>query len=164
MRTCNTADDVRQLAGTLSGYLRPGDVVLMKGDLGAGKTLFVQGVAQSLGVAENVISPTFNILLSYHSGGLPLFHFDLYRLEDEAELEDIGFYETLDGDGACFVEWGEKFPGCLGYAFLEVDITIEDDESRRVRVHAYGQRARSLLTVWGSDSTSRLTKVPGDFS
>ena len=110
MRKTTSPEATKQLASTLAPYLRAGDVVVLEGDLGAGKTQFVQGVAAGLGIRDQVTSPTFNILLSYPEGSLPLYHFDLYRLEHPDELEDIGYFETIDGDGASFVEWGEKFP------------------------------------------------------
>ncbi len=164
IRQLTSPQATKQLAATLSPYLRPGDMIQLKGDLGAGKTQFVQGVAEGLGVSESVVSPTFNVLLSYDSGALPLHHFDLYRLDGLDQLEDTGFYDVVDADGVSFVEWAEKCPGCMGATFLEIELTIDEDETRRIRVHAYGQRARSLLTVWGSDSKSRLIKFAGDKS
>ena len=82
--------DMDALARTLAPHLRLGDVFLLNGDLGAGKTKFVRGVAQALGVQEDVTSPTFTILISYRTGSLPINHFDLYRLDDSEELTDIG--------------------------------------------------------------------------
>ena len=122
MRKTTSSEATKQLAATLAPYLQAGDVIVLSGDLGAGKTQFVQGVAAGLGVRDQVTSPTFNILLTYPAGSLPLYHFDLYRLEEADELEDIGYYETIDGDGASFVEWGEKFPEALPYGYLEISI------------------------------------------
>lgn len=159
-RRTTSTEATKQLAQTLAPYLHEGDVIVLTGDLGAGKTQFVQGVARGLGIAEEAVtSPTFNILLSYEGQkGLPLYHFDLYRLETADELEDIGYYETVDADGVSFIEWGEKFPSALPYAYLEVAILVEEDGMRRVRVHAYGDRPRQLLFVWAKDSKSRLTQ------
>lgn len=94
----------------------PGDVIVLDGDLGAGKTQFVQGVAAALGVRAAVTSPTFNILLEYHDGRLPLYHYDLYRLDERWQLEDIDYYSAIDGDGdgAAFVGMGREVP--RGYA------------------------------------------------
>lgn len=161
MRKTTSSEATKQLAATLAPYLQAGDVIVLSGDLGAGKTQFVQGVAAGLGVRDQVTSPTFNILLTYPAGLLPLYHFDLYRLEEADELEDIGYYETIDGDGASFIEWGEKFPEALPYGYLEISIRVDDEGNRFVRTHAYGDRARRLLFVWAKDSKSRLMKCAG---
>ena len=161
MRKTTSSEATKQLAATLAPYLQAGDVIVLSGDLGAGKTQFVQGVAAGLGVRDQVTSPTFNILLTYPAGSLTLYHFDLYRLEEADELEDIGYYETIDGDGASFVEWGEKFPEALPYGYLEISIRVDDEGNRSVRTHAYGDRARRLLFVWAKDSKSRLMKCAG---
>lgn len=158
LRKTTSPEATKQLASTLARYLRPGDVIVLSGDLGAGKTQFVQGVAAGLGVSAAVTSPTFNILLSYPEGALPLYHFDLYRLEDSNELEDTGFYETVDGDGATFIEWGEKFPEALPYGYLDISISVDADGNRLVQAHALGDRSRQLLFVWAKDSKSRLMK------
>ncbi len=107
MRT-ESAAQTMAAGEALAPLLVAGDVVLLSGDLGAGKTQFAKGVAEGLGVVEPVTSPTFNILL-VHQGRLPLYHFDLYRLEHADELEDLDYYATLESDGVCLVEWGDRF-------------------------------------------------------
>lgn len=163
IRKTSTPEATKQLAATLAPYLRPGDVVLLSGDLGAGKTQFVQGVAAKLGTRAAVTSPTFNILLEYTDGSMPIYHFDLYRLDDPDELEDIAYFEAVDGDGdgVAFVEWGEKFPSAMPCDYLEVSITTDAAGDRKIRVHSFGERSRQLLFVWAKDSKSRLMKATG---
>ena len=158
-RKTTSPEATKQLASTLARYLHPGDVVVLEGDLGAGKTQFVQGVAQGLGIKAPVTSPTFNILLSYEDGTLPLYHFDLYRLERVEELEDIGYYETVEGDGVTFIEWGEKFPQALPCDFLRIRLSVCDDASRLVEVRSSGERSRDVLFAWTKDSRSQLVTM-----
>lgn len=137
----------KALAHALAACLQPGDTVLLSGDLGAGKTQFVQGIAEALGATEVPISPTFNIVLSYESGRLALHHFDLYRLDDPAQLADIGLREYLDSGGVCFVEWAEKFPGAFD-EFLSVEMEKLSESGRRVCTRAVGKRPAELLDAW----------------
>ena len=148
-RTTTTPEATKQLAATLAPYLHAGDVVVLDGDLGA-----------ALGVRAAVTSPTFNILLEYHDGRLPLYHYDLYRLDERWQLEDIDYYSAIDGDGdgAAFVEWAEKFPEDMPYDYLEITITADGNGTRRIVAHSYGSRSRQLLCVWANDSKSRLGK------
>ena len=136
-----------ELGRRLAALLEPDDVVSLTGDLGAGKTALVKGVAEGLGVAEPVVSPTFNILL-VHPARIPLLHFDLYRLDDEAQLEDIAFYETIESGGASFIEWGERFPHALPPDHLAVAMEITGDESRRLTLVPGGPRAEKLADGW----------------
>ena len=163
IRRTNSVEATKQLAATLAPYVHPGDVIVLEGDLGAGKTHFTHGFAAALDIQTPVTSPTFNILLSYYHGRVPLHHLDLYRLDDATQLEDIGYYELIDGDsdGVAFVEWAEKFPESLPCDYLEVVIRRDpaDENARQVRVHSFGPRSRQLLCVWARDSKSRLQKT-----
>ncbi len=159
-RITNSPDGTKQLAATLAPYVHAGDVVVLDGDLGAGKTQFVQGFAQAFGVLEQIVSPTFNLMLAYQ-GHLPLYHFDLYRLEEAAQLEDIGFYETIDADGVTFIEWGSRFADAMPYSYLRVTLSASEEGKRQVSVRSVGDRARQLLCVWANDSKSRLMKCGG---
>ena len=124
-----------ELARRLAGVLRPGTVICLDGDLGAGKTLFVQNLAASLGVQREVTSPTFNLMNVYEDGRLPLVHFDLYRLEQEYELDEIGFYDYAENpDGLVLIEWAEKFPECLPEDHIALEIQRTDVEDERVLV------------------------------
>ena len=154
-------EETYELGRKMGREAEPGQIVCLSGDLGVGKTVFTQGFAAGLGIEGPVNSPTFTILQQYEDGRLPLYHFDLYRLEDPDELEDIGYFETIDGDGASFVEWGEKFPSALPYGYLEIAVTVDADGNRTVRAQSFGDRARQLLFVWAKDSKSRLMKAAG---
>lgn len=143
------AGETERAGSLLAACLERGDVVALAGDLGAGKTHLVQGVARSLGVDDPVTSPTFNILL-VHPGVLPLYHFDLYRLDDEAQLEDIGFYETLEADGVSFIEWGDRFPDALPADHLLVVIERTGETDRTFTLRAGGARAVRLADAWAT--------------
>ena len=103
-----------------------GEVYALIGDLGAGKTVFTKGFAQGLGIEEPVNSPTFTILQIYEEGRIPLFHFDVYRIEEPEEMEEVGFDEYIDGDGVCLIEWagriGELLPPDVIVVRIEKDL------------------------------------------
>ncbi len=126
-RQTQSPEETFQLGKELSLQAGPGDLILLEGDLGAGKTLFAQGFAQGLGVREYVNSPTFTLLQIYDSGRIPLYHFDLYRLESPEELFEVGAEEYFSGEGVCLVEWGERFAAWLPGPY--VLIRIERDEN-----------------------------------
>jgi tRNA threonylcarbamoyladenosine biosynthesis protein TsaE len=131
----------------LAHLVRAGDVVVLSGDLGAGKTQLTKGLAEGLGVVEPVTSPTFNILL-VHEGRVPLYHFDLYRLEDADELVDLDYFATLEADGVSVVEWGDRFADAMPSEGLCVAITIEGDEARRLAITPIGTRGETLASEW----------------
>lgn len=143
------AGETERAGALLAACLKRGDVVALAGDLGAGKTHLVQGVARALGVDGAVTSPTFNILL-VHPGVLPLYHFDLYRLDNEAQLEDIDFYETLEADGVSFIEWGDRFPDALPADHLLVLIERTGETDRTFMLRAGGPRAGELADAWAA--------------
>ncbi len=143
----NSPEDTR-LVGVLVGQLaRPGHTVLLSGPLGAGKTLFVQGVADGLGVREAVRSPTFALVNEYHSGRLPLYHVDLYRLANSDEVATVGVEEYLERhDGVIAVEWPERAPGLWPEEALHVRLEpLSDAESRLITLQAAGAAHRALL-------------------
>jgi len=113
----------------LGRMLKPGAVVALYGELGAGKTAFTRGIAAGLGIGMNVSSPTFTIVNEYH-GDVPLFHFDMYRLENEKELFDIGWDDYHDRGGVCVVEWSEKVPGAFSPETISVFFSILGDNDR----------------------------------
>lgn len=138
-----SADETRALGETLGRVLAPNDVVALTGDLGAGKTVLVQGIAAGLGVVGHVPSPTFNILL-VHRAPITLYHFDLYRLEHVRQLADIDFYETLESDGVCVIEWADRFPDELPPDRLDITIVANDDGERELLTAGRGPIARKL--------------------
>lgn len=133
--TTHSADETQALGKKLAESLRPGDVIAYFGDLGAGKTAFTRGVAEGLGVSEQVTSPTYTIVNEYLSGRLPLFHFDMYRLGSSDELFDIGWEDYLARGGVCAVEWSENVEDALQDA---IRVTIEKDpvepDTRRITI------------------------------
>ena len=132
-------DQTRQLAEAVAAVVRDGDVLLLVGDLGAGKTAFTQGFARALGVAEPVTSPTFTLVRTYE-GRLRLNHLDVYRLDQVQEAEDLGLGELLD-DGVTVIEWGDTIASALPSEYLEVRFTFGDgDDDRLVAFRAVGRR------------------------
>lgn len=148
----STTDETIDLGERLGRLLQAGDVLVLTGDLGAGKTQLTKGIARGMGISDDVTSPTFNILMVYEGGSMPLYHFDLYRLDDPDQLEDIGFYDALEGDGPCVIEWGEQFADEIGPERLEVYLTRLDDQveagaepPREVRFVVHGPRAKQIV-------------------
>ena len=124
--------DTEALGRALVQRLQPGAVVAFTGDLGAGKTAFVRGMAQGLGIPQRVTSPTFTIVNEYEGGRLPLFHFDMYRLGSADELYDIGWEDYLARGGVCAVEWSENVSDALEPGAIRVDIRRGPEEDDRV--------------------------------
>ena len=117
----NSPAETEALGAALAGRLKPGAVVAFSGDLGAGKTAFVRGMARGLDIPERVTSPTFTIVNEYEGGRLPLFHFDMYRLSSSDELFDIGWEDYLVRVGVCAVEWSENVSDALEGDCIRVD-------------------------------------------
>jgi tRNA threonylcarbamoyladenosine biosynthesis protein TsaE len=127
----DSADATRAVAAALAEQLVPGDLVLLVGDLGAGKTAFVQGLARGLGIEEPVTSPTFTIVQEYE-GRLRLAHVDVYRLDRVQDLYDLGFDEMIDDDGVTVVEWGDLVAQALPTEHLLVRIEPGTADTERV--------------------------------
>ena len=124
--------ETEALGARLAAVLSPGDVVAYRGGLGMGKTAFTRGLARGLGYSGRVTSPTFTIVNEYEGGRLPLFHFDMYRLEDADSLFDIGWEDYLDRGGVCAVEWSEIVSDALEDGVLRVDIRRGAGEGERI--------------------------------
>ncbi|MDR3293805.1 MAG: tRNA (adenosine(37)-N6)-threonylcarbamoyltransferase complex ATPase subunit type 1 TsaE [Clostridiales bacterium] len=132
--TSNSVHETIMIAITLTKILRKGDVLLLSGDLGAGKTHFVKGVAEGLGIKERIVSPTFTIMNVYESGAIPLYHLDMYRVENEDELFETGLLDYLDKDDAIIaVEWN-KYKTFGEKRVFEIELKRTGDETRTIVV------------------------------
>lgn len=128
----NSPLETEALGERLAAHLHPGDVIAYTGDLGAGKTAFTRGLARGLGVTDRVTSPTFTIVNEYEGGRLPLFHFDLYRMDSPEELFDIGWEEYLARGGVCAVEWSEHAQDAFEEEPIWVDIRQGERDEQRI--------------------------------
>ena len=129
----NSPEETEQIGERLAKTLTPGTVLAYRGDLGAGKTAFTRGLARGLGYSDPVTSPTYTIVNEYLGGRLPLFHFDMYRLQSDDDLWDIGWEDYLDRGGVCAVEWSENVPEAMAGA-LTVNIEKLGDTTRRITI------------------------------
>jgi tRNA threonylcarbamoyladenosine biosynthesis protein TsaE len=135
-----SADDTREMGVAVAGLATPGDVILLAGDLGAGKTTFAQGFARGLEVEQRVTSPTF-VLMQHYKGRLPIVHVDVYRLDHLQEVIDLGLHELLDEGAVALVEWGDVIAPALAPDFLEIRFEYDDaDDERLVRLRGVGPR------------------------
>lgn len=137
----SSVEVTRDLAAAIAELARPGDLVLLVGDLGAGKTAFTQGFARGLGIDDQVTSPTFALVQSY-TGRLDLYHLDVYRLDQVAEALDLGLSELLDEGAVTIIEWGDAIAPVLPHDYLEVHLTVDSDDLdvRHVALVPVGQR------------------------
>ena len=121
----NSTEETEKWAGELASKLPSGSVLALHGNLGAGKTVFARGFARGLGITEPICSPTFTIIQEYESGRLPLYHFDVYRIGDIEEMEEIGYDDYFFGQGICLIEWANLIEEILPENLIKV--TIEKD-------------------------------------
>jgi tRNA threonylcarbamoyladenosine biosynthesis protein TsaE len=139
----HSKEETKALGKALSAFLRPGDVILLEGDLGAGKTTFVGGVADGLHIQEDVISPTFNIMKCYFHGSLPLYHIDAYRLE--GQNIEIGLDEYIEGDGACFIEWPDFIAPLIPEEKLEIVLRNVGQNDREIVMKSDAARFEEII-------------------
>jgi len=130
---CPTEADTAAFAARLAPLMRPGDVVLLSGGLGVGKTRFTAGLAAGLGVEEQVVSPSFVLVRRYDSGFLPLIHVDVYRLSSVNEFDDLDVLE-MAAEGVLVIEWGDAVEPVVPEDHLRVEFEVEDDETRIIRL------------------------------
>jgi len=137
--TCSTVDDTVSLGKALAGSLKKGDVVALKGPLGAGKTYFAKGIAMALGVKDAVTSPSYTIVSEYdgilQGNSIKIYHIDAYRLAGNDDFSAIGGEEMIFGDGISIIEWCERVPEFIKKGALRVDIQIMDDEKRHFHIY-----------------------------
>lgn len=138
-------EETREFGIKLGSLLKSGDIVCLNGDLGAGKTTLTKSIGLGLGVEDYITSPTFALINEYN-GRFPVYHFDVYRLENVEELYDLGFDEYFYGHGVCIVEWAEKIEKLLPKERIVLDIKkgIDIDE-RRINITIYGNRYKEIL-------------------
>ena len=117
-----SAEETFELGKSLGEKARPGQIYTLNGDLGTGKTVFTQGFAKGLQIEERVNSPTFTILQIYEEGRLPFYHFDVYRIGDVEEMEEIGYEDCFFGEGVCLIEWAELIQEILPENVIRVDL------------------------------------------
>jgi len=132
-----SAEETMAIAADFARAAKPGDIICLSGPLGAGKTVFAQGFAKEIGCIGHVTSPTFTILQVYEGGRLPIYHFDLYRLEGGLdELEGIGYEDYFYADGVCLIEWPSMIPEAMPPTAIWLEMSIDftnDAESRKIR-------------------------------
>ncbi|MEO6629494.1 MAG: tRNA (adenosine(37)-N6)-threonylcarbamoyltransferase complex ATPase subunit type 1 TsaE [Aquihabitans sp.] len=139
MARTTSAAETQAMAAAIADFCRPGDVVVLAGEMGAGKTAFAQGFARGLGITDRVTSPTFTIVREYSGPGLALHHLDVYRLDHLREVLELGIGEMLDEDAVMLVEWGDAVLPALGDLYLEIRITFgEGDDDRQLELSSRG--------------------------
>jgi tRNA threonylcarbamoyladenosine biosynthesis protein TsaE len=152
VRRSGSPEATEALGAALGAALARGDLVLLSGPLGAGKTRFVKGLARGIGSGARVRSPSFTLVHEY-SGPCPLLHLDLYRLE-RAEALELGLDELLER-GAVVVEWGERFPESITPEALELELSIAGEHARSLAARARGERGLELLSAWRAIEQAR---------
>jgi tRNA threonylcarbamoyladenosine biosynthesis protein TsaE len=156
-----SAAETEALGRALGAQLRPGDVVALTGELGAGKTVLARGIAAGAEAGGHVASPTFTLVREYR-GRIPVFHADLYRLEAPDQLGDLGLEELLDGEGIVVIEWAEKARALLPAEYLEVEIRFtERDDERLIVLRPRGARYEAVVGRLGR-GTGSAHADPGD--
>lgn len=141
-------EEIDKISQKMANFVKEGEVIVLIGDLGTGKTTFVQKLAKSLGVTENLKSPTFNYVLEYYTGRLPLFHFDVYRISDPEEVYEIGYEEYISGNGVSIIEWGDLISSELPKEYIEIRLEHFDEVSRKLSLSYVGnvEREKELLS------------------
>ncbi|GKQ43010.1 tRNA (adenosine(37)-N6)-threonylcarbamoyltransferase complex ATPase subunit type 1 TsaE [Companilactobacillus sp. RD055328] len=144
----NSSEEIIKLGEQLATSLQAGDVVLLDGELGAGKTTLTKGIAKELGIEKNIKSPTFTLVREYLDGRIPLYHMDMYRLEYSDPFE-VGVDEYLSSSGISVIEWSEFISELLPNEYLKLTIVKTGDTSRVVELTAHGKRYQNIMDTVG---------------
>lgn len=153
MKLHNLAE-TEAFAEIIGNVATPGDVLILTGELGAGKTTLTKGIAKGLGISQMIKSPTYTIIREYNAGRLPLYHMDIYRVEYGAD--DLGLDDYFEGDGLCVVEWGNMLGESQPEDYLELTLNKDaaDENCRQVTLQAFGPQASDfeerIMTSWES--------------
>lgn len=150
VKVSQSPEETAEWGRRLAPLLQPGDVIALRGELGAGKTTFVQGLARGLGITRPVTSPTF-ILINEYPSRPRLYHVDCYRIAEAAEAWGIGLDELIDDDGVCVIEWAERVAPLLPAERLEVVLTWTGPQTRRIEIVGYGPRPAALVRSLNED-------------
>lgn len=154
MLKLQTLEDTNRLASAIGAVALAGDNLVLTGDLGTGKTTLTKGIAKSLGIHRTIKSPTYTIIREYLEGKIPLYHMDVYRVENGAS--DLGLDEYFEGDGLCVIEWGNLLQEALPLDYLELTFkrTEETEQARELTFSAHGKRAsdfqKRILERWSA--------------
>ena len=143
--TSRCEGDTMEIAENIESEKFPGMVICLNGELGSGKTVFVKGFAKALGITDTITSPTFSLVKEYMDGEMPLYHMDVYRLDDTNN--NIGIADYFNKDGICIVEWPEMIQDQLPEERLDIKIKVVDDDTRLLVFTPYGQQYEDLLTA-----------------
>ena len=141
--TSRSIEDTMELAENIESEKFPGMIICLDGELGSGKTVFVKGFAKSLGIEENITSPTFNIVKEYNVGEMPLYHMDVYRLEEDDE--SIGFQDYFNGGGITIIEWSELIEDSLPTERLDIKFKVIDENTRIIKLTPHGSKYEDIV-------------------
>ena len=141
--TSRSIDDTMELAENIESEKFPGMVICLEGELGSGKTVFVKGFAKSLGISETITSPTFTLIKEYNSGEMPLYHMDVYRIEESDGT--IGFNDYFNKDAISIIEWAEMIKEELPEERLEIEFRLVDENTRILILKPYGDKYEDLV-------------------
>lgn len=143
--TSKSIEDTMELAENIESERFPGMVICLSGELGSGKTVFVKGFAKSLGIEETITSPTFNIIKEYLSGEIPLYHMDVYRIENEADT--IGLKDYFNNEGICLIEWSDLIVDYLPKERLDIKFIIVNENIRIIKFIPHGEKYEDLVNA-----------------